>query len=499
MKERTDGLARYEQVDEDYLEKRQLRKSAGWILLWALGVGAVISGDFYGWHFGLAVGGFWGLAIATLIMAAMYVCMVFSIAELSAALPHAGGFYSFVRNAMGPTAGFICGVTDTIEYVITPAVIVVGIGSYLSKLVPGVPVWVWWMAAYSLFVAINCYGVELTLKVGLVITSLAAAVLIVFYITAVVTGAFQWELLFNIEPIPGNTARGLPFGPFGIIAALPAAIWFYLAIEQLPLAAEESHNVAVDMPKALIWGMATLLILSLLTLFINSGVGGGAAALTEPGAAPLNYGFQAVIGQGATTTVLTLIALTGLIASFHAIIYAYGRVLFALSRAGYFPRWISIVSGRQTPQTALILGAFIGLGAAVLLHVFGEEAAVGKVLLNMAVFGAVISYALVMISYVILKVQRPQMLRPYVSPLGIPGAVIGAVLAMVALVACFLDADVRLGVIGTAVFLAIGIVYYIFYSRHRLVAQAPEEEIALIAKDEGELAKQRGPNSAENP
>ncbi len=112
------GVTRYEDVDQKYLDKRTLKKSAGWVLLWALGVGAVISGDYFGWNFGLAAGGFWGLAIATVLMAIMYTCMVFSIAELSSALPHAGGFYSFVRNAMGPTWGFICGVTDTIEYVI---------------------------------------------------------------------------------------------------------------------------------------------------------------------------------------------------------------------------------------------------------------------------------------------------------------------------------------------------------------------------------------------
>ena len=49
---------------QEYLEKRQLQKSAGWVLLWALGVGAVISGDYFGWNFGLTAGGFWGLAIA---------------------------------------------------------------------------------------------------------------------------------------------------------------------------------------------------------------------------------------------------------------------------------------------------------------------------------------------------------------------------------------------------------------------------------------------------
>ena len=175
------GGARYENVGTDYLEKRKLRKSAGWVLLWFLGVGAVISGDYFGWNFGLTAGGFWGLTIATVLMAIMYVCMVYSIAELSTALPHAGGFYSFTRNALGPFGGFVCGVTDTIEYVITPAVVVVGIGGYLNALVPAVPLWLWWLIAYAIFVGINVQGVELTLKVGAIITILAVAVLAIFY------------------------------------------------------------------------------------------------------------------------------------------------------------------------------------------------------------------------------------------------------------------------------------------------------------------------------
>ena len=284
MESKRSGVAKYENVDQDYLESRKLHKSAGWVLLWALGVGAVISGDYFGWNFGLAAGGFWGLAAATVLMALMYVCMVFTIAELSAALPHAGGFFSFTRNAFGPTGGFICGLTDTIEYVITPAVIVVGIGGYLNTLIfgstaaapPGAS-FVWWFLAYAVFVGINIRGVELTLKVGLVITAAAAAVLIVFYVSAVATGAFSTERLFNIEPQAGQSARGLPYGWYGAFSALPFAIWFYLAIEQLPLAAEEAHDVRSDMPKALIWGIVTLLVLSLFTLVLNTGVGGGAA------------------------------------------------------------------------------------------------------------------------------------------------------------------------------------------------------------------------------
>ncbi len=146
---------------------------------------------------------------------------------------------------------------------------------------------------------------------------------------------FHWDLLFNIEPGPGHRADGLPFGWTGVFSALPFAIWFYLAIEQLPLAAEETHDVVRDMPRALIWGIMTLLLLSLLTLFLNTGVGDGANAIGRS-AAPLADGFLALMGSSATTRVLTLVALTGMVASFHTIIYAYGRVLFSLSRTAIF-------------------------------------------------------------------------------------------------------------------------------------------------------------------
>jgi len=472
-------VARYEQVDARYLQERALKKSAGWVLLWALGVGAVISGDYFGWSFGLGVGGFGGLALATLLMAGMYVCMVFCIAELSAALPHAGGFYSFARSALGPTAGFVCGVTDTIEYVLTPAVIVVGIGGYLSALLPYVPTPLLWFGVYAVFVGINIRGVELTLRLGLAVTVLAVLVLAAFYVGALTSGAFDASLLTNIEPSAGHTAW-LPFGTHGVFAALPFAMWFYLAIEQLPLAAEEAHDVVRDMPRALILGIVTLLVLSLLTLVLNTGVGGGAAAMAIS-EAPLSDGFVAVLGSGATTTLLTLVALTGLVASFHTTIYAYGRVLFALSRSGYFPRWISLTNQRQTPHLALLLGAAAGYLCALAIEFSGSDGMVGAALLNMAVFGAVISYAVVLGSFIKLRVARPDMPRPYRSPLGIPGAVLGLALCVIALASTFAVESYRPAVWGVTAFLTLALIYYALYSRHRLVANAPEEAAALGA------------------
>ena len=109
---------------QGYFEKRGLQRYAGVWSLWALGVGAVISGHFSGWNFGFATGGWGGMLVAGIIIAIMYLGLVFSIAEMSPALPHTGAAYSFARTAMGPWGGFVTGLFENVEYVITPAVIV---------------------------------------------------------------------------------------------------------------------------------------------------------------------------------------------------------------------------------------------------------------------------------------------------------------------------------------------------------------------------------------
>ncbi len=486
------GSVEYEHVDETYLEERSLKKKAGWVLLWGLGVGAVISGDYFGWNFGLDAGGFWGLTIATVFMAIMYLFMMYSLAELSTILPHAGGPYSFARTAMGPWGGYITGLAVVIEYVVTPAVIVVGIGGYLHEIWPIVPLWAWWLIAYAIFVAINVYGVELTLKVSLVVTIIATLILIIYYLAAIFSGHWAWANLFTVTPTPGNSATWLPKGWYGVFGAIPFAIWFYLAIEELPLAAEETEDVNRDMPKAMISAIVALLVMSVFTLVLNSGIdfcnadgACGAAAIGVSGA-PLADGFVAIFGSGkAMTIILILIGLTGLIASFHSIIYAYGRQIFALSRAGYFPRFWSIThKTRHTPHVALIGGAIIGYLAALLIDQFSDT--VGAVLLNMAVFGAAISYVMMMLSYIIIKKKNID--RPYVSPGGNFFAWVTLILALISIFAAFAIPDYRPGVIGVAIFYALGLIYFAVYARHHLVAEAPEEEFALIELAEEELA-----------
>ena len=475
------GGIRYARTDESYFERRGLRRFAGVWSLWALGVGAVISGDFFGWNFGLLAGGFGGLLVATGIVAVMYVGLCFSIAELSPALPHTGGAYSFGRTAMGPWGGFVTGLAESIEYVLTPAVIVVGIGGYMGTIAQDalglvLPAPVWWALFYAVFVGVNIAGVELSFRITVFVTLTALAVLAVFWVGAL--PHFRWEHALDVVPDPGGSAW-FPKGLSGVTASLPFAIWFYLAIEQLPLAAEESHDPKRDMPRGLLWGIATLILASLLTLFLNAGIAPGAAAV---GASeePLSLGFRTILGDGVGATLLALAAVAGLIASCHAIIYAYGRNIFSLSRAGYYPHWMSVTHPtRKTPHVALVVGAVSGYAVALAIEygsaIFGDVP-VGAVLLNMAVFGAVIAYVMQMLAYLRIK-ALPGIERPYVSPLGRAGAFVAALIAAATLVCMFVNPDYRPGVYGVAIWFAGSLLYFALYARHRIIL-SPEEEFA---------------------
>ena len=74
------------------------------------------------------------MLIALIVMTAMYAGLCFSIAEMSPALPNTGGAYSFARTAMGAWGGYITGLAENMEYILTPATIVVGIGGYLGAI-----------------------------------------------------------------------------------------------------------------------------------------------------------------------------------------------------------------------------------------------------------------------------------------------------------------------------------------------------------------------------
>ncbi|MDQ3627532.1 MAG: ethanolamine permease [Actinomycetota bacterium] len=477
----------YDDVGSDYLDHRQLQQGqVGWVLLAGLGVAYVISGDFAGWNFGLAEGGWGGLLIATVLMAIMYTCMVLGLAELSSAIPVAGAGYGFARRALGPLGGFATGTAILIEYAVAPAAIVIFMGGYVEALgLFGLTnAWPVYLVSYAIFVGIHLRGVGEALRVMFAITAVAVVGLVVFVIAMV--PKFDAGNLFDIDPTSAAGASDfIPYGYAGVLAALVYGIWFFLAIEGVPLAAEEARDPRKDMPKGIITGMLVLLVFAALMLVLAPG-GAGSSTIAESDN-PLPEALRAAYGGDPwVADVVNYIGLAGLVASFFSIIFAYSRQLFALSRAGYLPRMLSTTGSRHTPWVALIVPGTIGFLLATFVSAAVGPALAGARMIQIAVFGATVSYILMMVSHIVLRRREPDLDRPYRAPGGVATTGVALALACAALVAVFL-VDVTAALITLGVFVAF-LAYFWFYSRHHLVGVAPEEEFEAITRAESELA-----------
>ena len=481
----------YLEVDRSYFEKRRLRRYAGIWSLWALGVGAVISGHFSGWNYGLATGGWGGMLAASAIMAVMYLCLVFCIAEMSSALPHTGASYSFARTAMGPWGGFISGLCENVEYVLTPAVICYFIGSYLGNIFDtDLAPWIWWLGTYVLFLALNILGVALSFRITVIVTLISLAILLVFCVAALPNiDIARWALNIAADgsELPAGNGPLFPSGMNGILATLPFAVWLYLAIEELPLAAEETIDPQTELPKGIVLGLTTLIILAFMIVVLNPAIIGVGSYKLGTSDQPLLDGFRAMFGDNGAV-LLGLVALSGLIASFHAILYAQGRQIFSLSRAGYFPSALSITHKTfKTPHVAMLSGSAIGLAIMLIMWnaLGGREAGslIGSVLLNMAVFGAMLSYIFRAISFIILRRHYAGIPRPYRSPFGIPGALVTIVISVVTLFYQIHDPNFAKGVAWVIVWFAVALVYFAVFGRHRLVL-SPEEAFAVEQREQ---------------
>lgn len=353
--------------------------------LWALAVGMVISGEYFGWNYGWNAAGTIGFLIATLIVTVLYIAFIFSFTELTTSIPHAGGPFAYAAKAFGPIGGLIAGYATLIEFVFAPPAIAFALGSYMHFLYPGLPVMVTATGCYVVFTFINLLGIKESAIFNWIVTVLAVIELLIFM--GIVAPHFELKNFVQNEQ---------HFGMAGIFAALPFAIWFYLGIEGVAMVAEEVDQPHKNIPKGYLLGMGTLVILALGVMIFSGGIGDWKQLSTID--YPLPEAISMVLGKTSSwTKIFAGIGLFGLVASFHGLIIGYSRQIFALSRAGFLPSVLSQVNKKfSTPHWALIAGGLVGI---VSLYTGTTD----KVIIVSAL-GAVVMYAVSMVS--LLKMKR---------------------------------------------------------------------------------------------
>jgi ethanolamine permease len=379
-----------------------LSRVLGPLHLWALAVGLVISGNYFGWSYGMESGGPVGLMIALVPVTLFYVTFMLSYSELATMIPHAGGPSAYARRAMGSFGGYMNGVSCLIEFVFAPPAIALAVGGYIENLSGGafgqIPVAI---LAYLLFIYINYWGMKTSAKVELAVTVIALVGLVVFWIAA--APHFSWDRV-------GTLQNGLD----GVMGAVTFAIWFYLAMEGGAMAAEEMVDPQKDIPKGFLTGNATLMVMGILTLLCTAGIADYTGLMKLD--FPLPAALEAAYGNGATIAKLVnVIGLFGLIASLHGIIVGYSRQTFAMARTGYLPKFLAYVHPKtHAPVWALVVPGLVGI-APIALGLFNKDYATGltATMITISVFGSVAMYVLSLVSLFILRQKEPDLKRPF--------------------------------------------------------------------------------------
>jgi ethanolamine permease len=391
-----------------------LKRTLGGVHLWGIAVGLVISGEYFGWSYGWALAGTLGFLVTTVFIAVMYTTFIFSFTELTTAIPHAGGPFAYSYRAFGPLGGYIAGFSTLVEFVFAPPAIALAIGAYLNVQFPALDARTAAVGAYAVFMALNIAGVTIAATFELVVTVLAILELLIFM--GVVSGGFAWAH-FTAGGWAGAEHPSFAMAG-GLFAAIPFAIWFFLAIEGAAMAAEEAKDPKRTIPRAYIFGILTLLALAFGTMIFAGAVGEWPrlANINDP----LPQAMKIVVGaKSGWLHLLVWIGLLGLIASFHGIIMGYSRQIFALARAGLLPQRLASVHPRfRTPHLAILAGGAVGIAAIYsdkLVTIAGQPLTASIV--TMSALGAIVMYVTSMLSLMRLRRREPQLERPFRAPL----------------------------------------------------------------------------------
>ncbi len=380
-----------------------LKRTLSPLMVWGLGVGYVISGNYFGWNLGLEKGGTLGLGIALVFIITLYVTFTFSYTELACAIPKSGGAFDYASRVWGKDIGFITGMAQNIEFIFAPPAIASGIGAYVQLFFPHVSTLFFSVGAYFIFFLLTASGVKFAATVELVVTSLAVAAIIL--VCMITFPHFQIE---NLQ------RSAWPHGWEGIFAAVPFAIWFFLGIEGVANLAEETLNPQQTIRIGFVSAMITLVILCLITFTSSIGISGWEAIVYDSSGkisdSPLPLAMASLVSiESWSYSTVVIVGLFGLVASFHGLMLAGGRSTFEFGNVGFAPAFLGKVNSKfQTPTNALFFNMIIGI-IALLTGKTGE-------LITLSVFGALTLYIVSMITVLKLRQSEPELPRPYVAP-----------------------------------------------------------------------------------
>jgi len=439
--------------------------------IWALGVGATITGQYMGWNLGLNGNSPISMLIASLIACLLYLTWVLALSELSVAMPFAGGPLAYGRRAADPSLGFVMGWSMLLECLFATITIALATGGYVSFLVgimidapPSLAVQVGTaLATVLIFFIMHALGVKEQSLLMIVLTYGAILGIILFWIAA--AGSFSFSNVWTDPVLPS------PKGWKSVLDAVPYALWWLLIIETVALAAEEAHEPSRTIPRGLVWAQLTLIVLGGMTWLLACGAVSDPQSLAkDPNNIDVAYPLAMIVENsplGKSKTVVLgfgFIALFGLISGYHGIMFGTSRQAFAMGRDGYLPEFLGKIHPvRRTPVNALAVSALVCAGFIILNIWFKDAIAVALLISTLT---ALVWYILAMGCLYVLRIREPQLFQNFRAPLyrALPATVVS-----LSIFAAYVYSGIDVKVVPmTAAIYAIGLSYFWFFAHARV-------------------------------
>lgn len=408
-------------------KKNQLKKSLGLSFNIAVLIGGTIGVGILRTPGTIAemLNNYW-LILASWLFGGLYVLLgANSYAELATMLPKAGGSYNYIKRAFGEYAGFLSGWFDYITNVIPPAFYCIVISEYIIILFPSLSNYSTVMAISLLdaFVLIHLSGI----KNGSAIQQVTSLLKVICFV-ALVVACFMYAGV-EVPPIKTDNTTFQIGLLFGFFKSLQLIIGTYNGWNSVCFFAEENHDPSKNIPKSLYSGVLLVVaiyvlvnaaffhVLSIETLAKSN--------LAAADVAKILFGENGAI-------IVTVISIFSLISILNAFMMIPPRILYGLSRDGFFIEKGTTVNKGGTPIVALLVSSLFSL----FLICIGSF----EVLFSFAAFISIIVWGLAYFSLLKLRTSEPNLPRPYRS-FWYPWTTITAIIASIALLMGFIYSD----------------------------------------------------------
>lgn len=402
MPERTQGSdsstagARFEDIVGS---EQGLRKTlrAGQITMIAIG-GAIGTGLFLGSAFAIGTAGP-SVLISYAIGAVLAMLLMGALGEMTVAHPTPGSFGAYAGYYVGPLAGFLVRYCYWAGIVLAVGTEVTAVGLYMRYWFPSVPSWYWVTFFSAVLIGANALSVRtfgwIEYWFSMVkITAIVAFVLVGAYVVFVAPAAVG----------TGDAAAGFhhytahggffPKGFSGTWVAVLIAIFSYVSIEMIAVAAGEAEDPERAVRSAVRSTLLRLVLFYLLTLALMLAIVPWNAA--GAGKSPFVTVMEAIGIPGAAAAI-NAVVLVAALSAMNSQLYISSRMMFSLARAGYAPRSLGELDRSGVPLRALLLST-AGMGVAMLINVLRPDESF-TIMLSLSLFGALFTWLMIFVTH----------------------------------------------------------------------------------------------------